>query len=112
MNGSGFDTIMNQKKKHDMAMMSRAGTSLTLRVVVAAYIIYLAWKVLSAVFRGGSPIPLWCAWLIFSVFLAAAVLFCLFSLKQYLKTRKAAEIRSPEQSDGEDSNTNSDSERR
>jgi len=83
---------MNSKKEYDMAMLGKGLTGLSLRFVVSGYIVYLAWKILGASLDGSSPIPEWGSWLIFAVFAAAAVAFCVFAVKKYLDTRKAAAL--------------------
>ena len=82
---------MKQKKEHDMAALSKATTGLGLRVLVSGYIIYLACKILKGTLDGG-PIPLWAGWLIFAVFAGAGISFLVFATKQYLLTRKLAEL--------------------
>ena len=88
---------MRQKKEHDMSIMNRALTALVLRVAVAGYIGYLAWQILSGTLKGGSPIPIWGAWLIFAAFIAVGIVFCFYAVKQYLIIRKSAEL--PEDGD-------------
>lgn len=92
--------------------MSKATTAMVLRIVVSFYVVYLGYKVLSGVLSGGSPIPLWGAWLVFLGFTAAAIYFCVFALVKFLKARKAAEICESGQSGDDDSNSKSDAERR
>lgn len=81
-----------QKKEYDLAMKNRAMTGFMLRVVVAGYIVYLAWKILTGMQSGTSPIPEWAVWLICSVMAAAALGFCVYSWITYQKAIKAAEI--------------------
>lgn len=81
-----------QKKEYDIAKKSKALTGLLLRVAVAAYIAYLAWKILSGMLEGSSPIPVFAVWLICIVLTAGALGFCIFSWKAYQKAMKAAEI--------------------
>jgi len=83
---------MKQKKEYDPGIMGKAISGIALRVVVAAYLVYLAWKVLTGALNGGSPIPEWGAWLIFLAFAAAAAGFCVFSWKQYKKALNSAVI--------------------
>ncbi len=83
---------MKQKKEYDMAILSKALTGLGLRVILAGYLIYLAWKVLKGTLAGG-PIPLWGGWLVFAVFACSGVVFCVFSVRQYLIARKEATLR-------------------
>ena len=83
---------MKQKKEHDMSILNRALTALVLRVAVAGYIGYLAWQILTGTLKGGSPIPIWGAWLIFAAFIAVGIVFCFYAVKQYLIIRKSAEL--------------------
>ena len=83
---------MKQKKEYDPAIMGKAISGMALRVIVSAYVVYLAWKVLSGALNGGSPVPVWGAWLIFLAFVAAAAYFCVYALKQYKIALKSAEI--------------------
>lgn len=85
---------MRKKKNLDPGLLGRAISGLALRVLVAAYIVYMAWKVLSGTLNGSSPIPEWGAWAIFSAFVLAAAVFCVFALKQFLLLLKEAEISS------------------
>lgn len=82
---------MKKKKPLDPVLAGRALTALGFRVLVAGYLVYLAWKILTGVLAGGSPIPVWCGWLIFVVFVGGALSFCVFSWKQYRLLRKDAE---------------------
>lgn len=81
---------MNKRKKYDMVMVSRAGTALVLRLLVSGYIVRLGWQVLSGSIAGESPIPDWASWAIFAFFVGAALFFAVFSLREFIKIRKAA----------------------
>ncbi len=72
-------------------MKSKALTGLMLRVIVAAYIIYLAWKILSGMWTS-SPIPVWGILLICLAFAGVAAVFCVYAWKFYKNGLKAAEI--------------------
>lgn len=84
------------KKEHDYALMTRALTNLSLRVAVAGYMVYLAWKIMSGTQNGGTNIPVWGVWLICIIFVLAALAFCFYAWKLYLKALKAAEIHKPQ----------------
>ncbi|NCB73268.1 MAG: hypothetical protein EOM51_00775 [Clostridia bacterium] len=90
---------MRKENKIDPGLLGRAMSGLVLRVLVAAYIVYMAWKVLSGTLDGTSPIPEWGAWAIFSAFALAAAVFCAFAVKQFLLLRKEAEIKSAVQTE-------------
>lgn len=83
---------MTQKKEYDLAMKSKAITGLSLRVLVAGYIVYLVWKILTGTLDGSGPIPIWAVWLICIMMTATALGFCYFSWKQYQKALESAEI--------------------
>ena len=83
---------MKQKKEYDMEMTSKAMIQLTLRVILAGYLVYLGWKILANTLAGPSPIPNWGGWLIFAAFGGAAIYFCVYAVKQFLAKRKAAEL--------------------
>lgn len=85
---------MKDKKNIDPGFLGKALPGLVLRVLVAAYIVYMAWKVLSGTLNGSSPISEWGAWAIFLAFALAAAAFCVFAVKQFLLLRKEAEIKS------------------
>lgn len=94
-----------QKKVYDTVLKSRAFTGLALRVAVAGYIVYLAWKILTNMLSGSSSIPEWAVWLICIVFGAAAISFCVYAWKFFEKAMKAAEITSVAQPNSGDSDT-------
>jgi|GEM_PF-1194984 len=100
---------MSKKKEYDPGIMGRSVSGLLLRILVAAYIVYMAWKVLSGALAGGSPIPDWVAWAIFLVFAAAATAFCVYALIQFRKSLKGAEIPADSLSDSNNSDTHSES---
>ena len=96
---------MRKEKKLDPAIMGKAASGLVLRALVAAYIVYMAWKVLSGTLNGSSPIPEWGAWTIFMAFALAAAVFCAFSVKQFILLLKEAKISSAVQAEIEKSDT-------
>ncbi len=51
--------IKQQKKVYDTVMRGRAYTGLGLRVLVAGYMAYLAWKLMSSMLGGSGSIPEW-----------------------------------------------------
>ena len=94
---------MKKRKNYDMIMIGRAGTSLVLRLVVSAYIVRMGWQILSGSLAGESPISDWGSWAIFILFTGAALFFAVFSLREFIKVRKAAVFpEAPESSGGEE----------
>jgi hypothetical protein len=81
-----------QKKEYDTVLRGRAYTGLGLRVLVAGYMVYLAWKLLSNMLGGKGSIPEWGVYAICVVFAAAAVGFCVYAWKGFRKALKAAEL--------------------
>ncbi len=94
---------MKQKKEYDPATMGKAMSGMALRVIVSAYLVYLAWKILSETLNGGSPIPAWGAWLIFLLFVGAAAYFCVYAWKRYKKELKSADISADSQTESYES---------
>jgi TRAP-type C4-dicarboxylate transport system permease small subunit len=80
-------------KEYDTAQRGRAWTGLALRVLVAGYLGYLVWKIVSGMRAGASPIPVWAFWLITAVFAVVAAGFCVYAVRTFLKALKAAEIK-------------------
>ena len=83
--------------EYDVQKRARAGTAATLRVVVSAYVIYLAWTVLRGVLDGSSPVPVWVGWLVAVVFTGAAIAFCIFTWRTYRRDLEAARIQPHEE---------------
>lgn len=72
---------------------SGALTKLTLRLAVAGYIVYLAWKILGGTLDGTSPIAGWLAYAICAVFFLFAIGSGIYSLREFrLALRAAAPI--------------------
>lgn len=84
-----------QKKEYDIAMRNKALTGLVLRVAIAGYIVYLAWKLLANMLNGTSTIPELIVWLVCIVFAAVALGFCMYTWKEFRKSLKAAEVSPP-----------------
>ncbi len=97
----------SMKKEYDMAMKNKAITQLLLRVAIAGYIVYLAWKLLSNMLTGSGSFPQWAVWLVCVVFVAVAVWFCAYSLKGFKKALRAAEISAEAQPNSNDAEVNS-----
>ena len=87
------------KKEYDRALTAKALTALCLRVAIAAYIVYLAWRVISGMLKGGSPIPSLAVIIICILFLGVALVFCAYAWKEYKKALKAAQLPEPKNGD-------------
>ena len=77
------------KMEYDSALKAKALTGLSLRAVIAGYIVYLAWKVLSGMLNGASPIPTFAVIVICILFLGCALAFCVYAWKVYKKGSKS-----------------------
>lgn len=87
-------------KKYDLQRKARAGTSAGLRGLVAAYLIYLGWKIASGSLTGNSPIPEWAGVLVGGLFILVAVGFGVYIVRRYLRDLKAAEL--PEEQENQE----------
>lgn len=73
---------MFQKNANNPAAR-QAATSLSLRVIVAMYIVYLAWSIFSGMRSGESPISPLYTYLISGAFVLSAVAICAVSWRVY-----------------------------
>lgn len=83
---------MSSGKKYDLQRKARAGTSAGLRGLVAAYLIYLGWKILNGALAGSFPAGQWIGVLIGVAFILAALGFGVYILRRYRLDLKAAEL--------------------
>lgn len=89
----------------DIQKRARAGTTATLRAAVAAYILYLGWKIMTAV---GSSVPPLLAKGIGAVFIAAALAFGVYAWKRWrvdlenARLPKAEDAQTEEEEEGEE----------
>ena len=90
--------------KYDMEAVGRAGTRLVLRLAVAGYLVYLAWSILSGALSGETTIPPWGSWAIAAAFTLFALFFSIYSLREFLRTKKASVFpeQPPEEEEQED----------
>lgn len=79
-------------KKYDEKLKSKAYTGLALRVLVAGYVLYMAWKIASGFISGESTMPLLCVILFCTLFAGGAVFFIIYAVRSFIKALKAAEI--------------------
>lgn len=98
--------MSKEQPKYDIQLRNRASTALVLRVVVAGYLLYLVYKIISGAMGGDSPIPVWAVWLIGGAMAVAALAFLIYAWKRYRADMKAArftEEEPEEQTDNGDS---------
>lgn len=93
---------MNSEAKfeYDIQKRARAGTSATLRAVVALYIAYLGWSVIKGVREGGTSMAPWIGWTAGVVFLAAAAAFGCYAFWRWRRDLEAARLPAPEEEEG------------
>ena len=72
------------------ARKARAGRTMTLRVLVCLYFLYLAWQIASGGASGTSPIPQWGVVALTAAFAAVAVGY--YAWRRYHSDLKAAEL--------------------
>ncbi len=77
------------KKRYHVVRKQQADMKALLRGLVAAYLLYLAWKLGGS---GGSDLPAAARSLIGGLFAVGAVLFGWFTWKQYRSALKEAEL--------------------
>lgn len=83
--------------KYDLQRRSRVGTTVSLRAIAAAYLIYLGWTLIRDFLNGSSTMPAWLSWAAGLGFIAVGAAFGLYAWKRYQADLKAAEI--PEEGD-------------
>ena len=82
----------NKTSQYNQQELNRAITSVTLRIVVAGYIIFIAINVINGTKSETSTIPSWVGTLIGFLFIAAAAGFILYSILTFLKAKQAARL--------------------
>jgi len=82
----------NKTSQYNQQKLNRAITSVTLRIVVAGYIIFIAINVINGTKSETSTIPSWVGTLIGFLFIAAAAGFILYSILTFLKAKQAARL--------------------
>ena len=65
------------------AKRKRAKGKLTLRILVALYLLYLTKGIVEAAVQRTSTLPLWVTWLVSIVFLLASVVFGTYTWREY-----------------------------
>ena len=80
------------RPSYDVQKRNKAHTAASLRGVVTLYLIYLGWKIVSGSLGADTSMPLWVGVLLGGLFVAAAVVFGVYTIKRYRADRKAAII--------------------
>ena len=73
---------MKEKKRYDSAKKANAYTRFSMRVLIAAYILYMAVKLVLNSASGVSTMPLWLGWVFCGVFALLGALFVVYSLRR------------------------------
>ena len=94
---------MNDKERfeYDVQRRARAGTSATLRALVAGYLLYLAWQIVKGVRAGETSMSPAVAYAAAAFFVIAALAFVVYLVRRWRKEVEAARL--PAQSENEDS---------
>ena len=92
----------NGKLEYNVQQRARAGTAATFRAVVALYIGWLGVRLIRGAMTEASTLPVWAAWLVGVVFIAAAVGFGCYIWNRWKLDVEAARIAEPEPDDEAD----------
>ena len=82
----------NIRSKYNQQKFNRAVTSVSLRVVVAGYIIFVAVNVINGTKSETSTIPAWVGSLIGFIFIAAAAGFIIYSIFSFRNALRNARL--------------------
>nr|WP_319489644.1 hypothetical protein [uncultured Caproiciproducens sp.] len=74
---------MQNQSEEIQAKQKRAKVKLTLRILVALYLLYLTKGIVEAAVQKTSSLPLWVTWLASAVFLLASVAFGTYAWREY-----------------------------
>lgn len=91
---------LKEKKRYDSAKKANAYTRFSMRVLVAAYILYMAVKLVLNSASGVSSMPLWLGWVFCGVFALLGAFFVVYSLRR-LKSDIADAVESAEDESSE-----------
>ena len=97
---------MDEKNRveYDVQRRARAGTSATLRALVAGYLVYLAWQIVKGVRSGETSMSPAVGYAAAACFLLAALVFAVYLIRRWKKEVEAARLPAVEESapQGED----------
>ncbi len=85
---------MNDKEhfEYDVQRRARAGTSATLRALVAGYLLYLAWQIVKGVRTGETSMSPAVAYAAAAFFAIAALAFVVYLIRRWRKEVEAARL--------------------
>ena len=83
--------------KYNLQRKNKAATKALLRAVVSGYLLFLSWQIIKAARSGDASMSEPLAFLIGGVFALAAIIFGVYTWKQYQAGLKDAQLTSEEQ---------------
>ena len=85
---------MDEKNRveYDVQRRARAGTSATLRALVAGYLVYLAWQIVKGVRSGETSMSPAVGYAAAVFFLLAALAFAVYLIRRWKKEVEAARL--------------------
>lgn len=85
---------MDEKNRveYDVQRRARAGTSATLRALVAGYLVYLAWQIVKGVRSGETSMSPAVGYTAAAFFLLAALVFAVYLIRRWKKEVEAARL--------------------
>ena len=85
---------MDEKNRveYDVQRRARAGTSATLRALVAGYLVYLAWQIVKGVRSGETSMSPAVGYAAAAFFLLAALVFAVYLIRRWKKEVEAARL--------------------
>ena len=97
---------MDEKNRveYDVQRRARAGTSATLRALVAGYLVYLAWQIVKGVRTGETSMSPTVGYAAAAFFLLAALAFAVYLIRRWRREVEAARLPAAEEAapNGED----------
>ena len=87
----------NEKLEYNVQKRAKAGTSATLRAVVALYLLYLGYQLLRSAAAGSGEFPAWAGWTFGMFFLLAGLGFGVYIWKRWRTDVEAARLTPEEQ---------------
>ena len=94
--------MREDRAEYDPQRRSRAGTTLSVRVIAAGYLIYLGYTLIRDLLNGSTTMPVWLSWAAGIGFAAAGAAFGWYTWKRYQADLKAARLPEADKTDGND----------